>query len=285
MESLNPIQKLKPKLRVRPQALRKPDESYLFLDDGRLNNEIIPDKYILDGYNVAIIPDFIKVYLQEYTHTVDDIWQSIMVLDRYDDTDELEINDIPKLLPGSHPALKYRGNSVARTKLWLQTDFDHGMKRYGYTGWQWRVSLAQRRIECMPLIDELAKIINNRLAKQMHWNHIIATIYNDSDDNIGLHSDKDGDFNPNTGFMVLKLGGARRFQFADLSGKIIYDKQLQPGTAILVGADANRETKHAVPRDLKCDTASGSLVWRSIKKTVSWSTVKSKVAAASYGPG
>jgi len=79
----------------------------------------------------------------------------------------------------------------------------------------------------------------------MRWNHVIATIYNDSDDNIGLHSDKDGDFNQNTGFMVLKLGDARRFQFADLSGKIIYYKRLQPGTAVLVGADANRETSSA----------------------------------------
>jgi len=55
-----------------------------------------------------------------------------IALDLYSDEDELEFNEIPKLLPRSHPALKYRGNSVARTKLWLQTDFDHGMKRYGY---------------------------------------------------------------------------------------------------------------------------------------------------------
>jgi alkylated DNA repair dioxygenase AlkB len=252
----------------------------LFLANGNLNRRFIPEEYFLEDLNVAIIPDFMTKY--NIPMTPDTIWQSIISLEHYNDTDELILDEIPKLLPGSHPALNYRGNTVARTKIWLQTDIEKGMKRYGYTGWQWRVSLAQKPIECMPAINELTNSINWLMPQGMKWNHVIGTVYNNGSDNIGFHSDKDRDFNPNTGFMVLKMGAPRRFQFSTSSGTIIYDKSLEPGTAVLVGGDANKATKHAVPVDLKCQEASGSLVWRSIEKTIPWSTVKSKIASADY---
>jgi len=59
-------------------------------------------------------------------------------METFDVDEQLELDDgwNTKLLPGAHPALNYRGNPVARTKFWLQTEFDMGMKKYGYTGWQ-----------------------------------------------------------------------------------------------------------------------------------------------------
>jgi hypothetical protein len=223
---------------------------------------------------VAIIPNFINIFLG-----IDrDIFQDIMELDSYSDEDVLVPNDgwNPKLLPGSHRALNYRGNPIARSKIWLQCDYDDGMLRYRYPGWQWRVSMAQMRMESIPSIDHATKRLNELMPGNFKINHAVITVYKDCKDNIGLHSDKTDDFNPGTGFIVMKLGSSRRFQFSDLDGNIIYDKRLDSGTAVLVGADANIGTKHGVPKDLACSGVSGSIVWRSIGKVVPWTTVFKK---------
>lgn len=256
----------------------KSSKERLFYKSGKLN---VPKEYMLPGYNVAIIPDFLNKYCDA---DVNEIWNDILSLPSYSEEDEIELEDgwNPKLLPGSHPALRYRGNPVARNKIWLQTDFEDGMKKYGYTGWQWRVSLAQRRIESIPSISKVTDKINSMMSKRIAFNHAIVTVYEDKNDNIGLHSDKMGNFNPNTGFIVVKLGESRRFQFATLDGKVFFDKRLKAGTAVLVGADANVITKHGVPKDPDCKRKSGSIVWRSIGTTVPWSTVEKKIKSATY---
>jgi len=65
------IKKLKPTLRDQPLRAKP---SNLFLDDGRLNTEAIPVEYMLDGYNVAIIPDFMDKFIPEYKPTIDAVW-------------------------------------------------------------------------------------------------------------------------------------------------------------------------------------------------------------------
>lgn len=267
----------------------------IILPDGSLNRKIL-DSYMMDCmdgvdgvegvdgmegvHGVAIVPDFLKVFNIGVDHET--VWRSIVDLETYDDDEELSLDPEPKLLPGSHPALRYRGNPVRRAKVWLQSDFDKGMLRYGYTGWQWRVSLAQSRIEKMPVIDSLTESLNRYVPREIQYNHVIGTVYEDHNDFISLHSDKDGDFTVGSGFLVLKLGGARRFQFSTLDGEIFYDERLEPGTAIIVSGEANRSTKHAVPKDPKCRVASGSLVWRSIKTVIPWRNVEHKIAEAHY---
>lgn len=252
-------------------AIADADHRPLFGEDGKLT---VSDQYMIPGLNVAVIPDFLRLY----GLGGDTIWSDILELETYSDDDVLVPNDgwQPKLLLGSHPALNYRGKPVARSKVWLQKDYDRGMLRYGYTGWQWRVSLAQMRMESVPSVDTVTDSLNKLMPDNFQINHAIVTVYRDCNDNIGLHSDKDKDFNSGTGFIVLKLGESRRFQFSDLDGKILYDKRLESGTAVLVGGDANRETKHGVPRDSACSGVSGSIVWRSIGTRVPWKTVYSK---------
>ena len=198
----------------------------------------------------------------------------------HDIDEELELHDgwKPKLLPGAHPALNYRGKPVARTKFWLQTEFEKGMKKYGYTGWQWRVALAQYRIESVQTVTTL----NKRLPSSLQCNHVIGTIYQDGNDYIGQHSDKVKDFAKNSGFIVIKLGETRRFQFADKEGHIFFDQRLSAGTAVIVGHDANVNTVHSVPKDTQCKGASGSLVFRLIDTVIPWSTVMSKIRASNY---
>jgi hypothetical protein len=238
-------------------------------------------EYKLPGLDVAIVPNFCEKYLGT---TPTAIWDEICGLEKHDTEADLSLDDgwNPKLLSGTHPALHMRGNPLRRTKLWLQSDFDSGFKRYGYTGWQWRVAHAQRRIESMPIISEATVELNKILSPAKQVNHAIVTIYEDSNDNIGLHSDKMVDFKKDTGFIVLKLGEARRFQFANSDGVVFYDEPQQPGTAIIVGADANMATKHGVPKDASCKGASGSIVWRNISTVIPWHEVNKKIALAKY---
>lgn len=256
----------------------------VFDEDG---NVTVPEKYCLTGpdgeqLNVAVIPNFCKDYL-EMEH--DELWKVFTDMDTYtDDADlmkEFEERQPIKLLPGSHPALMYRGKAIARTKFWVQSDFDQGMRRYRYTGWQWRTALPQRAIEELPMVHTALDRLNKVMPEKFATNHVIGTVYQNGRDNIGKHSDKTADFEPDSGFVVIKLGCARRFQFTDLSDKVFYDERLEPGTAVIVGASANLATKHAVPPDAGVGP-SGSLVFRRIATVIPWSSVKSKIRAANY---
>jgi hypothetical protein len=224
--------------------------------------------------NAAIIPNFMQDHLRvQPQHVFDNLLQ----LPVYPVDEPLHIGDghKPKLLPGAHKALNYRGNQLKRHKVWLQTDYDLGYKRYGYTGWQYAVAPAQARIESMPLFHHTLLQLNSCVPPPFHFNHAIATIYNDGLDNIGLHSDKPKDFSLNTGFICIKLGAPRHFDFAmlnplTLKDDVFYSEILSPGTAVIVGADANVLTKHGVPVEPGLLDPSGSIVFRNIHSVIPW---------------
>jgi hypothetical protein len=262
----------------------RPVPQVIFDDDGNITS-FISSKHRLvhDGItlNAAVVPNFCQDVLGIDPSA---LWEVFTTMELHDVDAELTLDDgwNTKLLPGAHPALNYRGKPVARTKFWLQSDFDKGMKKYGYTGWQWRTALAQRRIESVPVIDEVNKTMNRLLPERLHNNHAIGTMYVDGDDYIGQHSDKVKDFAKHSGFIVIKLGAARRFQFGTKEGKIFYDERLTPGTAVIVGHDANVNTVHSVPKDSLCTSPSGSIVFRCIDTVIPWSTVHSKIRTAKY---
>jgi hypothetical protein len=281
------------KVRVGKDRLRAINERAkasvkLFDDDGNITG--VPEEYFLtlpDGtpLNAAVVPNFCRDYLG-IDH--EELWEVFTEMEVYPadaDLDTIFEEDEgwnTKLLPGAHPALNYRGKPVARTKFWLQTDFDRGMARYGYTGWQWRTALAQRRIESVPIVEKANSTLNSKMPDKLKCNHVIGTMYVDGQDNIGAHSDKMGDFQEDSGFIVIKLGCARRFQFGQKDGGMFYDKLLPPGTAVIVGHEANAATVHAVPKDGSCKDASGSLVFRRIATVVPWPKVFTKIRAAGY---
>jgi len=122
-----------------------------------------------DNLNAAVIPDFCQKYLNL---DMSGLWNDIETMEHYQNDSDLqqvfEQDDgwNTKLLPGAHPALNYRGKAIARTKFWLQTDFDKGMRRYGYTGWQWRASYAQfddslriQTIATIPVTTDVSELI------------------------------------------------------------------------------------------------------------------------------
>jgi ribosomal protein L11 len=134
-------------------------------------------------------------------HSVD---EAIQITDGHD----------PKWVTGKHPALNYRGNAIQRDKIWLQSEYDQGLKRYGYTGWQWKVSGGTKRDSSIPVVKELFDTVNGKYELQKQMNAFIITRYNSGQDCIGFHSDKTKDFAKGSVFVVIKLGQPRPFEFS-----------------------------------------------------------------------
>jgi hypothetical protein len=163
-------------------------------------------------HDTAIIPG----YCEALGINVKDLWDDVDKLENHSVDEAIQITDghDPKWVPGKHPALNYRGNAIPRDKIWLQSDYDQGLKRYGYTGWQWKASGGTKRVESIPIVKKLFDKINvkHELKKQM--NAFIITRYNSGQDCIGFHSDKTKDFAKDSVFVVIKLGQPRPFEFS-----------------------------------------------------------------------
>jgi hypothetical protein len=170
----------------------------------------LPNGVVL--HDTAIIPGF----AERMGIDVEKLWSDVNVLPNHttDDTIQITEGNDPKWVTGQHPSLNYRGNAIKRDKIWLQTDYDQGLRRYGYTGWQWSVSGATKRVESIPIIKELFDQINDKLEMKKQLNAFIITRYNSGQDNIGFHSDKTKDFAKESCFFVIKLGQSRPFEFS-----------------------------------------------------------------------
>ena len=175
------------------------------------------------------------------------------------------------------------GTPVSRTKMWFQQDVE-SYHKYSYTGWNNAVAKATYRASSIPNMNKLCDA-SNELFDKAH-NHWIVTKYENGNDCIGLHSDKTRNWVADSAFMVIKLGEARPFQFsksvevldkdgnqkADKNGKkltkdvVIWEEVLQPGTAVIIGIDANNLVKHGVPPTSDPVGASGSVVGRARSK-------------------
>jgi len=270
----------------------------------------LPDGTLL--HDTAIIPNFCESVLG-LKH--DKIWHSLSELSHFEGSEAIPLGngDNPQWVRGSHPALHYRGNDITRNKVWFQTGFDDGMRKYGYTGWQWMIAGATHRVESVPAVAELGKAINEKLGLQRPHDHWIATGYNDGSQCIGPHSDKTRDWRSDSCFVVVKFGAKRRFEFtwdepavaeakaalkraerkkdkpvikiakAALSAaiknrkyaEVFYSKILPAGAGVIVGVAANALVKHGVPAENEEEKCgpSGSIVARSIATVVPWSAV------------
>eukprot|EP00947_MAST-08B_sp_MAST-8B-sp1_P003529 g3529.t1 len=166
-------------------------------------------------HDTAIVPDFCEAVLGGGGVDHRRVWAEFKALEFHPDGEPIPLSDgtAPVKVRGTHRALSYRGRAIARHKVWLQTDFDAGLKRYGYTGWQYAVAGGTFRVEAMPEVDRLRNAIQDKLQLRAPHTHWIGTYYADGDDNIGAHSDKMHDWAPGSCFIVLKLGAARRFEF------------------------------------------------------------------------
>ena len=229
--------------------------------------------------DAVIIPNFMQNQLEADPQS---IWDTLRSLSKHNNGNPIPFKGRVKWLEGRHPTLNYRGHAIKRNKIWLQDEYAKGYLKYGYTGWQWLVAPAVRPISKVPEVEELMHNLN--MLGNFDFNHVIATLYENGDDNIGPHSDKIKDFANDSWFCVLKLGASRNFQFTDLAGNELYNEVLSAGAAIFVRANgenaANLIVKHAVPPMADCGP-SGSLTFRNITTVVPWAQVRKEVAKRS----
>ena len=259
-----------------------------------------PGEVLNDAF---IIPNF----LQKFGFDPELIWRTVRECPTLQGGD----TEIPRdkkafWLPGSHTSLHYRGNALNRKKMWFQDADEFCMLKYGYTGWQHGVSYATRNISSLPILKELQDCLNDKfddqlqvpLFRQEHhrFNHAIVTSYADHNDYIGMHSDKDRDFETDSFFVCIKLGAARDFAFSEVNAnrevqskkrkrksskpaepKPFFTETLTPGTAVFVGTSSNRLLKHGVPKMNRVCGESGSIVFRCIKTRVPWTQVDKNI--------
>jgi alkylated DNA repair dioxygenase AlkB len=276
------------------------------VDDVKLR---LPNGEVLE--DTAILPNFTRDFLGV---DIDELWKRMLCYGNHPIDEPIEKNGDIRWVTGDHPGLKYRGNAVKRNKIWAQKNYDNGLSRYGYTGWQYQVTSAMVKIEDLP-INEMVEKINEKLELGKVHNNWIVTQYKSGADNIGFHSDKMKDFEENSCFIVIKCGEPRKFEFSwdepsvqeakeglkravklkekdiikmaklklkiaiknRMYPEIFYSKTLEAGTAVIVGTNANARVKHGVPPIEKKDHLSGSIVGRSIKTVMSWENIERKI--------
>lgn len=249
-------------------SLSLPPESFLTLPGGRRLDD------------AAVVPDFAREFLG--VHDLENVWRELRALPTFRGRRPIPLApDDPVWIPGRHPALRMRGHAIRRSKLWLQRreDFDRGvLLRYRYPGWQWRILRATRAVEALPdaaqnLIERLTAFYASETGLSL--NHFIVTRYATGRDGIGFHSDRADDFEPDSHFVVVKLGAPRPFAFRKKGQRHpFFLEHLEPGTGVIVrcrgrrGSDANRRVEHGVPEWARALPDSGSLVARVIRTEI-----------------
>ena len=242
----------------------------------------------IHGYNFFIVDNILEeLGITDITH--EQLWAALQGLPYVPIDEELQLTEDkngpePRVLPGQHPALYYRGNPLPRDKVFFQTNYAGGYAQYGYTGFQHQLGAVQTDVKKIPVFDRLQQALAERtpdvVPAERRFNHGIGTIYRNGEYNIKPHSDKMEDWVPNTPFLVIKLGAPRRFVIttAEKPVEVLFDGVLPPGAGIIMGADTNAITLHSVPEDPNVTEASGSLVFRCVDKVVPWEEKKKMMA-------
>ncbi len=244
---------------------------------------VLPDGRVLE--DAIIWPNFCQ---EELGLDPDALWAELLAIPTWPNDKEIPYRpagDNPHWIRGAHPALHYRGNPVKRAKIWCQSDYDGGLLRYKYSGWQWPIAFATHAVESVSPVQRLLDRLNAGLLRSGHGahNHAIITAYRDQNEEIGFHTDKDGDFAENSYFIVIKFGEPRPFAFC-LPGQEdnpFFSRPLSAGTAVFVrckaAGAANDVVKHGVPPMRSPVGLSGSIVTRCIATRIPWNEVKEKV--------
>ena len=228
------------------------------------NGKVIPD--------TAVIPDFVHPWLAR------NVFDACLAMPECNPSESLKRDfNNPRWVTGESEELNYRGHTIPRDKMWFQRSVDKFFK-YGYTGWQWGVSAGTYILSSIPALEATADFIDAKTRPKKKLNHIIVTKYMTGEDNIGMHSDKMPDWEPGSIVIIIKLGAARPFVITH-DGVEIFNEVVQPGTAIIMGMNANDMLKHGVPAVDECGP-SGSIVLRSIKTSFAWDEVDAKIEEA-----
>ena len=233
----------------------------------------------------------IKIQVKKYEDLVNQAFAELRKLENHDDDDEIEwsVEDDKlgsknaKWVRGSHPALHYRGNALKRHKVWFQ-EYKDGFYTYKYTGWQKKVLNATFCIDKNTFSATSALV--HVMKQDINQNHWIATMYEDGNDYIGMHSDKVKTWKKDSGFQVVKWGASRIFRVTINDDEdvnkctVLLSKKMPAGTSIIIDKETNLKTRHGVPVMEDCNEVSGSIVGRDIETCISFSDSQKMIEQA-----
>lgn len=118
-------------------------------------------------------------------------------------------------------------------------------------------------------VTEMKKILEQKV-RTIRPNHpelnaCLGNRYRDGHQNIGAHSDDEGDLHPNAFIVSVSLGAPRDFIFTHKITKEKVKILLPPGSVLLMGGDCQKNWKHEVPKRLKVKEPRINLTFRSIE--------------------
>ena len=167
---------------------------------------------VREGLDIWVIPNFA---------------QDVLHFDPAKLQDQLESNypvrgagesidpDVVQWIDGDNDSLKYRGNVLKRAKIWLQRRHkSQGFRRYGYTGWQWKVLPATADVAKCPEVKKVTDAYDTWVDSLgggiiSRANHYIITHYQDQNHSIGMHFDKPRDIEEGSLITVIKTEATR----------------------------------------------------------------------------
>lgn len=225
--------------------------------------------------SLFIVPNFLRGIGVD----VEKLEAEVGALEEYKIDEPTSKSSSLKFIPGNHPALQGRGNPVARTKLFLQSNTPPDEIRkywypYGsYSAWKTTKDISQAPASVQDVIAKSASKCDTENEKLNH-NHYIITKYMNGDDFIGSHQDKVKDIASDSWIVVYKFGAARRFNFSTTQdGRPFFSEKVLAGSAIFMSYDMNQRIYHSVPKDDVQET-SYSIVSREIHTTIRLDDIK-----------
>jgi len=123
---------------------------------------------------------------------------------------------------------------------------------------KWTMSVTEMKKEVEFAIREFVRPDHPPL------NACLGNRYNNGKDNIGAHSDSEGDLDPNAYIVSVSLGAAGDFIVTHKKTKQKVKILLEPGSIILMGGDCQKNWKHAVPKRLRVKDPRINLTFRCV---------------------
>lgn len=99
------------------------------------------------------------------------------------------------------------------------------------------------------------------------FNSVLANLYRDEKDSMGMHADNEKELGPDPVIASLSLGAVRRFQLRHAKRKSVAgrDLELGGGTLLIMRGTTQRFWRHGVPKEKGARGARINLTFRSIR--------------------
>ena len=138
---------------------------------------------------------------------------------------------------------------------------------YGDKGLMYRfsgVSVEAKPWEESPILSTIRDFVHENY--KIPVNFVLVNLYRDGNDYIGYHSDDETDLDPKYPIVSFSFGAKRTFLLQDKRTKIIYEKDVENNSCILMKHPCQSLYKHSVPKRKKVKMPRINITFRVIQK-------------------